>query len=126
MADQRSHAYERLADEPAEAASSESKTPPTNTKPAPPRPMLGNVASYTRTSAYFDAIEQLKDEEVLAAPPQRERRERRNSSAKRLLHQDSDVLSVLQTRKNNPKDCATKVCKEMTPVSLNATKVMRK
>ena len=42
----------------------EPPTPPTGNKKPPPA--INKVASYLRTSAYFDAIEQLADDEVLS------------------------------------------------------------
>ena len=68
--------YARLPDEPGDADADAlptppaalpiSKTPPTAGKPTRPPPSLAKLPSMMRTSVYLDALEQLKDEELLS------------------------------------------------------------
>ena len=59
-------------------------TPPTATKrPVPPAPPIGEVDEYQRTSAYMDALEQLRDEEVLSDQALRKAQAARKSSRTR-------------------------------------------
>ena len=84
MSESRDHAYERLdegmAEEPAPASPAPASivdpvalTPPTATRKPP---TIGSTSATFRTSVYIDALEQLKDEEVLSDAFESTRRQR--------------------------------------------------